>query len=117
MLTYYQQWPSVPVYAKNPKTGDMQCPPGTYAMPLYNRKDSPVRCVMSNAMEFAQWVTQSTERVPTTDVGPIPKYADKYADLHGFGAVEKRDWKDYALLAVTTVGVIAGVYWITERAK
>jgi hypothetical protein len=117
MIAYYQQWPSAPVYARDPKTGAMQCPPGTAEMPLYNRPDSPVRCVTSDSMKFAQWVTSKTERVPTTDVGPVPIYKDKYnGDLHGFGAVE-RGWKDYAFLAATTVGIIAGVYWLTERMR
>ncbi len=122
MLTWYQQWPSVPVYDRNPKTGEMQCPPGTIEMPLYNRPNSPVRCVTSDSMKFAQWITQSTERVPTTDIGPVPIYKEKYnADLHGFGdgfgSVDGKSAGDYVLLAATVLGIGVGVWWLTEMAR
>ena len=118
MIAWYQQWPSVPVYARNPKTGEMQCPPGTVEMPLYNQPNSPVRCVTSDAMKFAEWITSRTERVPTTPVGPVSIYKDKYnGDLRGFDGVERRGWKDYAVLAATVIGVIGGVYWLTEKAR
>lgn len=118
MLTWYQQWPSVPVYARNPKTGEMQCPPGTVEMPLYNRADSPVRCVTSDSMKFAQWITQSTERVPSTEIGPIPIRERYNENLHGFGTVEsERGASDYLLLAATVVGISTLVWWITEKAR
>ena len=118
MLTWYQQWPSVPVYDRNPKTGEMQCPPGTVEMPLYNRPDSPVRCVTSDSMKFAQWITSRTERVPTTEIGPISIYKERYnADLHGFDGTGDARASDYFVLAATVFGVGALVWWITEQAR
>jgi len=71
MLPYYPQYPTTPTYSRK-RDGSLSCPPGSMAQPMYpGRPNSPVRCMVTNAMEHAEWVVTDTEPVPTDDIGPI----------------------------------------------
>ena len=77
MLYNYPQYPTTSTYAHS--AGALQCPPGTRPQPMYpGRLNSPVRCLVTNAMQHAEWVVTDTEPVPTDDIGPISGFgADK----------------------------------------
>ena len=105
MISYYPQYPTTPTYARGP-SGSLQCPPGTRPQPMYpGRSNSPVRCLVTNAMEHAEWVVQDTEPVPTADIGPIG------SDLQGRATLPKRSTAlPTALLLLglfATLGVLA----------
>jgi len=89
MLPNYPQYPTTPTYAR--QQGRLSCPPGTRAQPMYpGRPGSPVRCLVTNAMEHAEWVVTDTEPVPTDDIGPISGFGSSPFDPRRKTALPKK---------------------------